>query len=77
VLITIRIPGTIQTSFSSSRKADMENYRLISLLSDLYKMSKKIVANRVSQTFIFDQPIEQTRFRNGFNTIDHIQIYAR
>jgi len=59
--------------FKKGDRANMENYRPISLLSIFYKLLTKIITNRLTQKFDFYQPIEQAGFRKGFSTTDHIQ----
>ena len=51
---------------------DLKNYRPSSLLSVVYKLFTKVIANRVKKTLEFNQPKEQAGFRTGCSTIDHI-----
>ena len=51
---------------------DLKNYRPISLLSVVYKVLTKVIANRISATLDFSQPNEQAGFRKGYSTMDHI-----
>ena len=53
-------------------KGDIENYRPISLMSNVYKVFGKVILNRISPLLDEQQPIEQAGFRKGFSTIDHI-----
>lgn len=53
-------------------KDDIENYRPISLMSNVYKVFAKIILDRVTKTLDAQQPVEQAGFRKGFSTIDHI-----
>lgn len=73
-----RIPDSWQNAetillFKKGNRTNMENYRLISLFSILYKLLIKIVTNRLSQRLDFCQSIEQAGFRRGYSTTDHIQ----
>ncbi|KAG7308870.1 hypothetical protein JYU34_006132 [Plutella xylostella] len=53
-------------------QAKLENYRPISLLSQVYKLYAKVICNRLSRLFDEYQPVEQAGFRSGYSTIDHI-----
>ena len=53
-------------------KADLRNYRPISLLPAIYKVFSRIFLNRIKQQLNFYQPIEQAGFRTGYSTIDHL-----
>ncbi|CAH2097985.1 unnamed protein product [Euphydryas editha] len=53
-------------------KEDIENYRPISLMSNVYKVLAKIILDRLSPILDEQQPVEQAGFRRGFSTIDHI-----
>ena len=52
----------------------LENYRPISLLSQLYKLFMKVITKRIDNKLDFYQPIEQAGFRSGFSTNDHLQV---
>lgn len=53
-------------------KDDIENYRPISLISNVYKVFAKIILDRISGKLDENQPVEQAGFRKNFSTIDHI-----
>ncbi len=50
------------------------NYKPISLLAAIYKPFTKIITNRVSATLDSNQPREQSGFRSGYSTTDHIHV---
>lgn len=52
----------------------IENYHSINLLPHPYKVLTEIITNRLTNKFNDYQPLEQTGFRKGFSTIDHIQF---
>lgn len=55
-------------------KTRLENYRPISLLSQIYKLLTKILTTRLTVKFDQYQACEQAGFRKGFGTNDHIQV---
>ena len=58
--------------FKKGCKADLGNYRPISLLSQTYKLLSKILTTRITKKLDFYQLEEQAGFRCGYNTMDNI-----
>lgn len=54
--------------------ADVNNYRPISLQSNLYKLFASCLESKISAQTEKFQPVEQAGFRKGFSTIDHIHV---
>ena len=52
---------------------DLNNYRPITLMSNLYKLFSKIIVRRLTKTLDEEQPQEQAGFRSKFSTSDHLQ----
>lgn len=52
----------------------IENYRPISLMSNMYKIFSKMILNRITKIMDEQQPIEQAGFRAGFSTVDHMHV---
>ncbi|KAK6763193.1 hypothetical protein RB195_023780 [Necator americanus] len=77
-----RIPDQWKTSrtvliHKKGDREDLRNYRLICLLSVLYKVFTKIILTRISRTLDEAQPQERAGFRQGFSCLDHIQTVSR
>ena len=53
-------------------KANLKNYRPISLLPAIYKVFSRIILDRIRQQLNFNQPTEQAGFRPGYSTVDHL-----
>ena len=51
----------------------INNYRLISLLSHMYKLFTRILQKRMKKVLDENQPREQIGFRKGYSTVDHHQ----
>ncbi|GBP66890.1 Probable RNA-directed DNA polymerase from transposon BS [Eumeta japonica] len=51
---------------------EIGNYRLISLISNIYKIFAKVILERISLTLNESQPVEQAGFGKDFSTVDHI-----
>ena len=56
---------------------NLNNYRPISLMSNVYKIFSKIVLNRLSKVLDENQPREQAGFRKTYSTIDHIHVMTQ
>ena len=52
---------------------DTKNYRPISLLSHSYKISTRLLQNRIERTLDEKQPRRQVGFRKSYSTTDHLQ----
>lgn len=55
-------------------REDISNYRPISLLSVLYKVFIRILADRFKRSLDEAQPREQAGFRAGYSTMDYIFV---
>ncbi|KAK6760967.1 hypothetical protein RB195_022150 [Necator americanus] len=56
---------------------DIGNYRPICLLSVIYKLFTRVILNRIENVLDEGQPCEQSLFRKGFGTIDHIRTVSK
>lgn len=54
-------------------RKDINNYRPISLISNIYTIFIKIILTRITQELDSHQPPEQAGFRTKFSTTDHMQ----
>ncbi|VDM63950.1 unnamed protein product [Angiostrongylus costaricensis] len=76
------VPIQIYTSkavllFKKGDQHDNGNYRLICLLSFVYKPSTRVILNRIDRTLDEVQSSEQERFRKAFSTMDNIHKKTR
>lgn len=79
IIATEQIPiqwtkSTIILLHKKGDKNDINNYRPISLMSNLYKLFSKIILGRISKHLEENQPREQAGFRADYSTIDHIHV---
>ncbi|KAK6760964.1 hypothetical protein RB195_022147 [Necator americanus] len=56
---------------------DIGNYCPICLLSVIYKLFTRVILNRIENVLDEGQPCEQSLFRKGFGTIDHIRTVSK
>ena len=78
ILETEEIPqqwkkSTIVLMHKKGARDDLNNYRPISLLPNLYKLFTKILTKRLTKILDENQPAEQAGFRAGYSTADHLQ----
>jgi exonuclease III len=59
--------------FKKGDMFDMNNYRPISIASCFGKFFMKILQTRLQPILNQQQPVEQSGFRSGFSTLDHLQ----
>ncbi|XP_052750861.1 uncharacterized protein LOC128200685 [Galleria mellonella] len=79
VIVSEKIPtqwtkSTIILLHKKGDKNEINNYRPISLMSNLYKAFSKIILGRISKHLEENQPREQAGFRADYSTIDHIHV---
>jgi hypothetical protein len=55
-------------------KNEINNYRPISLMSNIYKVFSKVILGRITKVLEENQPVEQAGFRKNYATIDHIHV---
>jgi hypothetical protein len=65
--------STIILLHKKGTKDDINNYRPISLLPNLYRLFTKIITKRMTKILDENQPVEQGGFRSGFRKLDHLQ----
>lgn len=66
--------STIKLLHKKGDKNNINNYRPISLSSNIYKVFAKIILGRITKTLDESQPREQAGFRSGYSTLDHIYV---
>ena len=59
-------------SFKKGNRKEINNYRPICLLSNMYKLFTKIITTRLVKKLDENQPREQAGFRSKYSTTDHI-----
>ena len=60
--------------FKKGNKKDLNNYRWLCLLSNIYKVLTKVLTKRREKTLNENQPREQAGFRSSYSMTDHIHI---
>ena len=58
-------------------KEDINNYRPITLMSNIYKLFSTIITKRITPALDENQSYEQAGFRKGFSTADHLQTLTQ
>ena len=58
--------------FKEWNRIDINNYRPICLLSNMYKLFTKIITTRLEKKLDENQPSEQAAFRSKYSTTDDI-----
>lgn len=66
--------STIILIHKKGDRFDINNYRPVSLMSNIYKTFSKIILSRIAKKLDEQQPREQGGFRTGYSTIDHIHV---
>ncbi|XGW33738.1 hypothetical protein V3C99_017853 [Haemonchus contortus] len=77
-----KVPTSWKTSktvllYKKGDPDDIGNYRPVCLLSVIYKLFTRAILNRIGRILDEGQPCEQSGFRRGFSTIDHIHTLTR
>lgn len=60
--------------FKKGDKHKIENYRPISIISNIAKVFAKVLKNRIKKHYNDTQPEEQAGFRTGYSTITNLHI---
>ncbi|KAL1446028.1 hypothetical protein WDU94_012330 [Cyamophila willieti] len=77
-----KIPKSWKTSktvllFKKGNREDIQNYRPICLLSHLYKLSSRIVLNRIHNQLDENSSRDQAGFKRSYSTMDHIHTLTQ
>ena len=64
----------MMTIFKKGNKKDLNNYRPIYLLSNIYNVLAKVLTKRLKKTLDESQPREQAGCRSRYSKIDHIHV---
>ncbi|KAG7301234.1 hypothetical protein JYU34_014132 [Plutella xylostella] len=68
------LTSTIILLFKKGSTANINDYRPITLTSNIYKCFAKVILARIAPTLDEQQPVEQAGFRKGFSTSDHLHV---
>ncbi|GBP73169.1 LINE-1 reverse transcriptase homolog [Eumeta japonica] len=60
--------------YKKGDKYEIDNYRPISLICNIYKLFAKIILNRIEKRLDEHQHIEQAGFRKDYSVLDHIHV---
>ena len=63
--------------FKKGKKKDLNTYRPICLLSNIYKVVTKVLTKRLEKTLDENQPREQAGFRRVYSTTVYIHIHSK
>lgn len=69
--------STITLLHKKGIRDDLNNYRPISLMTNMYKIFSKLILNRLARPLDEQQPREQAGFRKNYSTIDHIHVVTQ
>lgn len=66
--------STIILLHKKGDKNDINNYRPISLMTNIYKVFAKVLLGRITKTLNENQSRKQAGFKSGYPTIDRIHV---